>query len=230
MLIYLEGNIGSGKSTFIDFLQTYINDNNLSADVLLEPVPEWEATQDSQGKNILQHYYQDQQKYGFAFQINALISRVKKIDERIKNSNKQIHFVERSIFTDKNVFLESNYQNGNITEIEYVIYHQWFDWIQTKFNMHANGFILLNTPHNICGERIKERNRTGEETIPLEYLKMIEDYHTKWLQHEKDINMKHVLNIDSSVNFYENPQILANEMGNIVEFIQNIKKQNINYT
>ena len=67
MKFFLEGNIGSGKSTFIEFLQTYIQEEKLDADVLLEPVEEWESTQDSSGKNILQHYYQDQVKYGFAF-------------------------------------------------------------------------------------------------------------------------------------------------------------------
>ena len=56
MIIYLEGNIGSGKSTFIDFLQEYIKKTNWDADVLLEPVQEWEDTKDSTGTNILQHY------------------------------------------------------------------------------------------------------------------------------------------------------------------------------
>ena len=57
MLIYLEGNIGSGKSTFIDFLKTEITTADWDADVLLEPVLEWESTRDSSGINILQHYY-----------------------------------------------------------------------------------------------------------------------------------------------------------------------------
>ena len=214
MLIYLEGNIGSGKSTFIEFLQKHISKDNWSADVLLEPVEEWENTKDSNDVNILQHYYQDQKKYGFAFQINALISRVKKIEEFVSKSNKSVHFIERSIFTDTNVFLESNYQNGNITEIEYVIYKQLFDWILDKFKMNADGFIMLDTDYKTCAERIRQRNRTGEETIPLEYLKDLEDYHKTWLERETN-NGKKVLSIEASQNFFKDTQSLKNELDKI---------------
>ena len=87
MIIYLEGNIGSGKSTLIEFLQTYITEKNLDADVILEPVEEWMETKDSNETNILEHYYQDAKKYGFAFQINALLSRVKKVEEKIRRTH-----------------------------------------------------------------------------------------------------------------------------------------------
>lgn len=229
MKFFLEGNIGSGKSTFIDFLQTYIDDHNLDADVLLEPVEEWESTQDSSGKNILQHYYQDQVKYGFAFQINALISRVKKIDERIKSSSKKIHFIERSIFTDKNVFLESNYQAGNITEIEYVIYHQWFNWILDKFDMRPDGFIYLNTTASICSERINVRNRSGEEGIPLSYLETLETYHNQWLEKEENNNKIPVCRIDSNQNFLQHSNLLQEELVKISQYIQEIEKNRVRY-
>ena len=229
MKFFLEGNIGSGKSTFIDFLQTYIDDHNLDADVLLEPVEEWESTQDSSGKNILQHYYQDQVKYGFAFQINALISRVKKIDERIKSSSKKIHFIERSIFTDKNVFLESNYQAGNIAEIEYVIYHQWFNWILDKFDMSPDGFIYLNTTASICSERINVRNRSGEEGIPLSYLETLETYHNQWLEKEENNNKIPVCRIDSNQNFLQHSNLLQEELVKISQYIQEIEKNRVRY-
>ena len=229
MIIYIEGNIGSGKSTFINILKEYINQNNIDADVLLEPVEEWENTKDSQGKNILQHYYEDQVKYGFAFQINALISRIKKIDDFIKQSKKRIHFIERSIFTDKNVFLESNFKNGNITEIEYVIYNQWFDYMLKNFNMNPKGFVMLDTPAKICSERIKIRNRTGEESIPLEYLEMIECYHQQWLQKEEKYFCNRVLYIDSSKNFYTDQISLNLELTKIFSFVKDIEKQMINF-
>lgn len=229
MKFFLEGNIGSGKSTFIEFLQTYIQDKNLDADVLLEPVEEWESTQDSSGKNILQHYYQDQVKYGFAFQINALISRVKKIDERIKSSSKKIHFIERSIFTDKNVFLESNYRAGNITEIEYVIYHQWFNWILDKFDMIPDGFIYLNTNASICADRINVRNRSGEEGIPLSYLETLETYHNQWLEKEEHINKIPVCRIDSNQNFLQHSDLLQEALVKIWEYIQEIEKNKVRY-
>lgn len=219
MIIYLEGNIGSGKSTLINFLQEYISKHKIDADVILEPVDEWEQTQDSKGKNILQHYYQDAKKYGFPFQINALLSRVKKITETIQNSKKTVHFVERSIFTDKNVFLETNYQNGNITEIEYVIYQQWFQWIVDNYRLQPDGIAFLNTNTSVCYERIKERSRSGEETIPLEYLNILDSFHRNWLDNESSIPIIH---LDTNENFYENPTKKEIEIGKIMRLIDRI--------
>lgn len=229
MIIYLEGNIGSGKSTFIDFLKQYIEKTNWNADVLLEPVEEWENTKDSSGKNILQHYYTDQVKYGFAFQINALISRVKKIDEFIQNSRNSIHFIERSIFTDKNVFLESNFKSGNISEIEYVIYNQWFDFMLNKFNMKPDGFVMLDTPFQLCSDRIKIRNRTGEEGIPIAYLEMIDKYHKSWLEREETFCGNKVLYLDSSQDFHNDTVALEEEIQKVVSFIKELERNAINF-
>ena len=224
MIIYLEGNIGSGKSTLINFLQEYIEEKNIDADVILEPVEEWMKTEDSNQKNILQHYYQDQKKFGFAFQINALLSRVKKVEEQIKNSNKNVHFIERSIFTDKNVFLEANYQTGNITEIEYVIYHQWFDWILENFNHRPDGIVYLNTKPEICEQRINQRNRNGEEGIPLEYLKTLDKFHLLWLEKETNIP---IIYLDSNINFYENPDRKQEEILRVIGLADTIYSERI---
>ena len=58
-IIYIEGNIGTGKSTFIENLKTYLdffNDLNYDTHVILEPVNEWLQTTDSSGENILQKF------------------------------------------------------------------------------------------------------------------------------------------------------------------------------
>ena len=53
MLIYIEGNIGSGKSTFNSLLKDYLSkfeSLELDARVILEPVDEWMETKDSDGR------------------------------------------------------------------------------------------------------------------------------------------------------------------------------------
>ena len=227
MIIYLEGNIGSGKSTLIQFLQEYILEKKIDADVILEPVEEWQKTQDSNETNILQHYYQDQKKFGFAFQINALLSRVKKVEDQIKKSKHSVHFIERSIFTDKNVFLEANYQTGNITEIEYVIYHQWFNWILSNFKHQPAGIVYLNTSADICYQRINQRNRSGEEGIPIEYLSMLEKYHHAWLQKETHIPVQY---LDTNDNFFEQPEKKNATIESIMQMVDRIYTRRIRYT
>jgi deoxyadenosine/deoxycytidine kinase len=228
MIIYIEGNIGSGKSTFVKFLEKYIKENNISADILLEPVDEWMNMTDSQDTNILEYYYQDQNKYAFAFQINALISRVRQIMNFIKNSKQKIHFVERSIFTDKNVFMLANYNTGNITEIEKNIYEEWFDYLRSISNLNPDGFIYMNTNYNTCNERIIQRSRDGESGIPLEYLKSLEEYHVQWLDKEKKVRYINVLNIDSNDDFFKNPEKLQEELKKVFTFTNFLQGQKLN--
>ena len=60
MLIYIEGNIGTGKSTFVRLLSTYIAQlrvKSFNATLSQEPVDEWLETRDSDGQNILEFIY-----------------------------------------------------------------------------------------------------------------------------------------------------------------------------
>ena len=61
MIIYIEGNIGTGKSTFVELLNKYIeqieNKGVFKPCLIQEPVQEWMTTFDSDGKNILEKFY-----------------------------------------------------------------------------------------------------------------------------------------------------------------------------
>ena len=49
MLIYIEGNIGTGKSTFVEKLTSYLpklKELNVDPKLILEPVDEWLETKD----------------------------------------------------------------------------------------------------------------------------------------------------------------------------------------
>ena len=89
MFIYIEGNIGAGKTTFVEALELYLRDKEIgNAFIKREPVDQWLNTKDSTGKNLLEYFYEDTKKYGFAFQMNAFISRSNDILE-IKNKIKR---------------------------------------------------------------------------------------------------------------------------------------------
>ena len=151
MNIYVEGNIGTGKTTFLSFLKKQIPKYN----ILYEPVDEWVNIKDANGKNLLEHFYEDQNKWSFPFQMNTFISRVKKIQD----SNSDINIVERSVYTDKNVFMECNFRRKNISEIEYTIYNTWFDVFSKQFNLRGDVFVYLKTSSDICDHRIRKRDR-----------------------------------------------------------------------
>ena len=76
----IEGNIGSGKSTFIDILK---KENKLKNVVYLEePVKVWETIKDKSEETILEKFYKNQNKYSFSFQMMAYISRLSELKKK----------------------------------------------------------------------------------------------------------------------------------------------------
>ena len=207
IVISIEGNIGSGKSTIMKYLSNYFNDfvelqgDNIKICYLQEPVSKWTTFTDKSGKNIIENYYGDQKKYAFQFQMMAYISRLSQFKQAI-NERYDVIFTERSMYTDKNVFAKMLYDEGKIEEIEYKIYNAWFDeFAECLYNMKI---YYVKTDPEICSKRIEKRNRKGEEKIPLDYLKSCSNYHNKWLDSfEKKIVVDGNIDITDNI-FNEN--------------------------
>ena len=73
IIIAIEGNIGSGKSTMVDFLKSQYNNKILfgrKVVFLQEPVKQWEEI-NSDGVNILEKFYANQ-KMGFLISDDGL--------------------------------------------------------------------------------------------------------------------------------------------------------------
>lgn len=182
-IISVEGNIGSGKSTFLKYLKenSDLVTQTLKHPVVFvqEPVDEWNNIKDAAGESIIQKFYSNQEEYAFSFQIMAYITRLRKLMEAIEKNPSSIVICERSLETDKYVFAKMLYDSKKIREIDWVIYNYWFDTFLEK--VKTDLIIYINTEPEICNERIIKRSRKGEEGIPLEYLQNCHKYHTSWL-------------------------------------------------
>lgn len=44
-----------------------------------------------------------------------------------------------------------------------------------------SALIFVDTPPEVCADRIKCRNRDGEDGIPMAYLEQLEDYQSRWI-------------------------------------------------
>ncbi len=179
-ILSIEGNIGSGKSTVINALKKFHKDNN-KLYFLEEPVSEWMEFKDSEGKNIIEKFYDNQENYSFSFQMMAYISRLTMLKRAIKHCNENnisIIICERSLQTDKNVFCKMLHDSGKIEDINFQIYNKWFD--EFIYEIPTNYFIYIKTDAKIAHERVLKRGRPGEN-ISLDYLEMCNDYHDNWL-------------------------------------------------
>jgi len=172
----VEGNIGSGKSTLVEF----VKESRHNFVYLPEPVSLWNEFKDSSGVTILEKYYQNPMKYAFSFQMMAYITRLTLLKNTIKSSRPDsIIITERSIYTDREIFAKMLYDSKHIEEIEYSIYLRWFNELS---DIKLDGIIYVETSPEICLKRIEKRNRKGEESIPLNYLKDCHDYHEEWIK------------------------------------------------
>jgi deoxycitidine kinase/deoxyguanosine kinase len=175
-MIFVEGNIGTGKSTLLKHLSAHCK-------VILEPVDEWTRMKNANGKNILEEFYSDPVRNAYLFQSIAFRSRMKNIVNRCDD----LCFVERSIYTDRNVFAKTCREDGLINDIEWDDYVSWFDWLATEFQVQPKGFVYLRCEPEVSLTRIKKRNRPGEENISLEYLKKLHAKHDEWLLNASDV-------------------------------------------
>lgn len=212
IIISFDGNIGSGKSSVMKYFEKYfekycnLKTYHYKVCFLQEPVSVWENIIDkNDGKNVIEKFYENNEKYGFAFQMMAYISRLSLLKEAL-NKNYDIIFTERSVFTDRNVFAKMLYDSKKINEIEYQIYNKWFDEFSNTIKKNKTVYIRT-TPHT-SERRIKKRARTGEN-ISLEYLQNCHYYHDIWLYSSGLLETGNVLIID------------GNEETNTSQFIQN---------
>jgi deoxyguanosine kinase len=180
-LYSIEGNIGSGKSTLVKMLQASIGDDPRFL-FLDEPVTLWNTIKDKSGETMISKFYADQKKYSFPFQMMAYITRISLLRKAMREHPDKIIISERSVFTDKNVFVEMLYASGMIEEVEYQIYLRWFNEFLEEINLA--GIIYVKASPETSHSRVLKRAREGED-IPLSYLEGCHDQHEKWLLSEK---------------------------------------------
>lgn len=210
-IVSIEGNIGSGKSTLVEELRKiYSGKPNIC--FLQEPVDIWDTIKDKDGTTMLTKFYGDTQKYSFAFQMMAYISRLSLLKKALKQ-NYDVIVVERSMYTDKMVFAKMLYDDKNIEEVEYQIYNKWFD--EFIEDIPPIKVIYVKTSPEVANQRVQKRGRMGE-VIPLDYLKNCHKYHEDWLN-----NNTTKLTIEADVDVELKPEIKTQWLDECKKFINN---------
>jgi deoxyadenosine/deoxycytidine kinase len=195
-IYFVEGNIGTGKSTFLKMVEAQNNDNY---QVIYEPVDVWTNFKDSSGKNILQYFYEDPKRYAYTFQNTAFVSRVEKLKEI--DDTKEAVFIERSIWSDKNVFAKNCFESGMMSQIEHMLYLKWFDWLEQNLALQGKcHFVYLRCSPETSFDRMKTRNRSEETCVSLEYLTHIHNKHEDWLKSSKNVT---ILNAEADFKKYD---------------------------
>lgn len=222
LIINIEGNIGTGKSTILQKLQDVLEIHHKEKVLFLkEPVDKWDTIKDSNDTTILKHFYQDSQKYAFPFQIMACCTRIANVKKAIQNNPQcKIIVCERSIEADANIFAKMLYDDGVMNEMEYKIYNLFYD--EHKELYRPTGYVYLDTNADVCLNRIKKRSRDGEANIALDYLQRCQKYHDIWLKNKDLDTPVLVLDTNKDVNYDndEGDEWITNISDFITELLQ----------
>jgi hypothetical protein len=191
-IITIDGNIGSGKSTVLN----YIHKNNKIA-IDLEPVENWDL-------HLKKLYESGIKTSSYNFQIKVWLDRCW-VQEKSDNI---LMLMERSPYFIKNVFVENAKNEKSITKEEYDTLHSLYK--KTDNLWEPYGYIYFRSDPQQCYERCIKRGRESEKNITLEYITDIHNLHEeKYLKAVKD-------NMNITVIDIENKSIsdIANEITN----------------
>jgi len=151
----LEGNIGVGKSTVLRELERH------GVRVHLEAVDHW---------TLLERFYADPARFGFAFQLQVLVSYV--------NTPEDTQLVERSKDAALHVFVPLAQEAGTMSPFD----------VEALFHVAhrlpfppIHKFVFLRAPVDVCLRRILWRDRDGESHITREYLERLESKYEKFI-------------------------------------------------
>ncbi|XP_046569646.1 thymidine kinase 2, mitochondrial-like isoform X2 [Haliotis rubra] len=168
--VSVEGNIGCGKTTLLEYFQ-----QSDSVQALQEPVEQWTNIQ---GHNALGLLYEDPSRWSFSFNMYAQLTRIKM---HTKPHTKPIKMLERSLYSTRYCFVENSYRSQTINGLEYAILTEWFNWLSKTQKAELDLIVYLHADPEVCYERIKKRSRKEESCVPKTLIDDIHDLHEDWL-------------------------------------------------
>jgi deoxyadenosine/deoxycytidine kinase len=148
--IVIDGNIGSGKSTQVKLLAQE------GFTVLTEQIDDWP----------LDDYYKDPKKFALALQLAVLKSF----------QAPAVQIYERSPESSREVFWKMLLDDGTATEEDDEKYKKEYALSGWYPDIH----IYIDTPPNICFDRLESRRQVGDNAITLDYIKKIDRYYKRY--------------------------------------------------
>lgn len=151
MRVCIEGNIGSGKSECLKALAEAFP----HVATFPEPVGEW--------AELLDLFYAAPSEWAFAFSMRVLLSF--REPARLGTC-----IVERSPMASRHVFSQLLYNEGVMNAHEWDLFKEFHDVLAWKPDV----ILFIDTPAEVCLERIGTRGRECEKGIDLQYLRRVE--------------------------------------------------------
>ncbi len=178
MHIAIAGNIGSGKTTLTKVLSKHYG---------------WKAHYEDVDHNpYLQSFYDDMQRWSFNLQVYFLNSRFRQVVE-IRRGNKKV-IQDRSIYEDAYIFAPNLHEMNLMSSRDFENYSSLFE-LMSSFIQPPDLLIYLRASVPTLVEQIQKRGREYEESIRLDYLKLLNERYEAWISKYK-LGKLLIINVD----------------------------------
>ena len=162
--IAIAGNMGSGKSTLVEFLH-----RKYGVSPFYEPNDE---------NPYLADFYADMKRWAFQSQLYFLSSKFRLHQELDKHPG--VVALDRTIFEDAEIFAAALHQMRKISKRDWETYQGFYHAILDAIRP-PDLMIYLRCPMRTLRQRIRLRGRRMEQDIPLSYLKRLERNYENWI-------------------------------------------------
>jgi len=175
--IAIAGNIGSGKSSLVEFLsQAY------------DIRPFYEPNDENP---YLPDFYRDMKAWAFHSQLYFLSNKFRLHQELDQTAG--VVVLDRTIFEDAEIFATALKQMRKFNGRDWDTYWNFYQIILNAIRP-PDLMIYLRCPIRTIRRRIRLRGRAMEQDIPLSYLKRLEGLYEQWVL---NYSMGEVLVLDS---------------------------------
>ncbi|OAE26895.1 hypothetical protein AXG93_4762s1050 [Marchantia polymorpha subsp. ruderalis] len=176
----VEGNISVGKTTFLQRIANETIELRDLVEIVPEPISKWQDVGPDHF-NILDAFYGDPERYAYTFQNYVFVTRMMQERESAVGE-KRLRLMERSVFSDRMVFVRAVHEAKWMSDAEISIYDSWFDPVVSAMpGLIPDAFIYLRATPDTCHRRLQSRKRKEEDTVTLDYLRDLHEKHEQWL-------------------------------------------------
>ena len=175
--IAIAGNIGTGKSSLLEFLT-----RSYDISPFYEP---------NEANPYLPDFYKDMRRWAFQSQLYFLSNKFRIHQEADRLPGVVIQ--DRTIFEDAEIFATALHQMRKIDKRDWETYRAFYQNILRAINP-PDLMIYLHCPMRTLRQRIRLRGRRMEQDIPLSYLKRLQSLYDQWIA---GYSMSEVLILDT---------------------------------
>ena len=162
--IAIAGNMGSGKSTLVEFLARTYN-----------VMPFYEPNDENP---YLADFYKDMKGWAFQSQLYFLSNKFRLHQELDRQAG--VVALDRTIFEDAEIFATALYQMRKISKRDWQTYQSFYQAILDAIRP-PDLMIYLRCSMRTLRQRIRLRGRVMEQDVPLSYLKRLDRLYESWI-------------------------------------------------